>query len=358
MNNLDNLQQNGDEAATYEAESRGVAMNLFAILGFVAILLAGLWATVQLVNKVSQLSFNFDKPSLSIPFFGGDDALAITTPEGSYNSGESAQIAWSLGDSAEEAEGVTLSFSYACKKGLYIKVQEVSSDSYRALPCNAPYNVPAIDTSLHIMPVLTGDEPVEAAYSLTYAPITDTDEAVEQVAYGTLKVVLADAVTTDSTVKPATIVDIPKDGVVANTTTKIVKTVKKTYTSTPHTTKNVYVAPTRKSDPNGLADLTIKVLSVSAVDVDGKVAVRFEVANLGTKLADNWTFTATLPTNPPYTYVSPAQSALYAGERAELLLTFDRVILGNNPLLLAVDAYNVIVESLETNNSIITTVVR
>jgi len=155
---------------TYNEESRGVAMNIFAVLGFIAILIAGLWATVQLVKQISNLSFDFNKPTISMPTFGSDEELAIVANTNALNSGESAKVQWTLGSDAKSAEGSVLTFSYACKAGAYIKVGEAATGSYRAIPCNAPYTVPATDTELSIIPVLTTIETGELAYSIKYTP--------------------------------------------------------------------------------------------------------------------------------------------------------------------------------------------
>jgi len=349
---------------TYNEESRGVAMNIFAVLGFIAILLAGLWATVQLVKQISNLSFDFNKPNITMPMFGGDDELTLIKKEGTFRSGESTKIAWTLGEKAQKSEGSTLTFSYACKAGAYIKVANTATDSYRAIPCNAPYGIPTTKTDISIIPVLTNKDTGTLAYSLTYTPEEgETQSASSMIAIsktvGSVKMAQKPAVKIPTrptaTTRPVT-VPVFKEG---SNTARIVTPApiqaahKVVAPKAPvRKTKQVRtVVPVRTSNPNGLPDLAVKVLTVRPI-TDNKVAVTLEVANLGTKLANNWTFTALLPTDPAYSYVSEAQEALYAGERAELLLTFDKVKAGNGTLLITVDAQNSIVESLETNNSV------
>lgn len=91
----------------------------------------------------------------------------------------------------------------------------------------------------------------------------------------------------------------------------------------------------------------MKILNVEYL-TDDKLSVRFEVFNKGTKVASAWTFTAELPTDPSYTYVSEAQPDLYAGERAEMMLVFDRAKSGR--VTITVDKSDDIKESLESNN--------
>ncbi len=326
---------------TYDKESRGVAMNVFAILGFIAILLAGLWATIQLVKQLSTISIDFNNPIITMPIFGDKDKLAIVESGDILRSGESAKIMWTLGKKEREVQGSIITLSYACKSGIYLKVTNPNMEDYRAIPCNAPYNVPATDTEISIIPVLTDLETGEIAYSLTYTPTIGESQSVNSILKITTKGELAkDNTTTPVIVKPT---ETEKDATV--TTRKVVQTpVKKTIVRK--------LVPVRKSDPNGLPDLAVKILETSTADTNDKVAVKFEVTNLGTKVVSGWTFTANLPTDPAYSYVSEAQGALYAGERAEMLLTFDKVKTGTNVLILVVDAQNSIIESSEANNSV------
>lgn len=313
-------------------ESRGVAMNLFAVLGFVAILLAGLWATVQLVKQVSRFSTDFSMPTLSLPW-SHKDALVLH-PTDTLTSGTEATLKWDV----NTTDAGTIAFSYACRKDFYIKVQTPDSD-YRAIPCNAPYTMPSTDTSLSIIPMLQdgADDLPDAPFSLVFTPA----EGETFSAQGAL-VVLHDAAAVAVTPEPTE----GKDGVsgerpVVHAPTKTVAS-----TATRTVTKTVAV---RNSDPNGVADLAVQVLDAGLVAA-GKYSIKFEVSNLGTKVAEGWTFTASLPTNPPYIYISGPQQALYAGERMELLLTFDKVEGGE--AIITVDAPNTVPESVETNNSL------
>jgi len=353
---------------TYNEESRGVAMNIFAVLGFIAILIAGLWATVQLVKQISNLSFDFNKPTISMPSFGGNDKLTLIKNENTFRSGEGTKIQWTLGKDAQKAEGSTLTFSYACKAGAYIKVGDATTGSYRAIPCNAPYSIPTTYTELSIIPVLTNKNENTLAYSLAYTPKGGKVESVSSVlaiskTAKSVKVAQKPAAKTvtrqNTNTKP---VPTLKEGVTHSriVTPAPVKTARKVPAHKTITQKKTTVhkiVPVRTSNPNGLPDLTVKILAVQPTNMSNKIAIKFEVANIGTKLANGWTFTATLPTEPAYTYVSEAQGALYAGERAEMLMTFDKLKSGSNPLVITVDSQNAITESVEINNAVLQNIV-
>ncbi len=335
---------------TYNEESRGVAMNIFAVLGFIAILIAGLWATVQLVKQISNISFDFSKPTINIPTFGNEEKLTLVKNTNTLKSGESAKIAWELSEEAQKDENSTLSFSYGCKSGVYIKVFETESKNYRAIPCNAPYVLPSVTTTeMSIMPVLTSVSSADISYALTYASKTKDGETV--VKNSTMTVVRGTSPITSPVMKREKTItkneyEPIKEGAYVRTTSPSVTPV-----PAKKITKTTLV-PVRKSDPNGTPDLTVKILEIQTIGNTDKVSVKFEVANIGTKLVNSWTFTAVLPTDPAYTYVSEAQGALYAGERAEMLMTFDKLKSGNNSIVITVDAQNAIKESLETNNSV------
>lgn len=327
---------------SYNKESRGIAMNIFAVLGFVAILLAGLWATIQLVKQLPNITSGFNIPTITMPIFGDKDRLAIVENDGVLRSGESAKITWTLGQKEREAQGSIITLSYACKPGMYLRVANMSMTEYRAIPCNAPYNIPASQAEISIIPILTDIETGEILYSLTYTTITGESQSVNGILKISNEGELAQVVDTE---KKEEVETVKEEGAVVTTDTIVQAPVQKT-------TVIRKLVPVRKSDPNGLPDLAIKILEVGAVRADGKVPVRFEIANIGTRLVSNWTLTANLPTDPTYTYVSDAQGILYAGERAEMVLTFDKLQTGTNALTIIVDAQNAIHESMETNNSV------
>lgn len=222
-------------------ERNGVARNIFAILGFIAILLAGLWATVELVKRAAHLTSNMNMPALTQSWKQKKEAP---------------------GDDNEQS-------------------------------------------ALTITPTTTS----------IYLETAEHEDRVEPAAQPSAPVETSAAVTPQP--KPVTVV------------------------------KQV---PVRNTDPNGLPDLSVRMIE-SGLTAAHTYSVKFEVINNGTKLAQNWAFTALLPTHPAYTYTSEPQAALYAGERMELLLTFDKVQPGN--LLITVDSFNTLTEQDELNNILV-----
>ncbi len=84
-------------------------------------------------------------------------------------------------------------------------------------------------------------------------------------------------------------------------------------------------AATRATNLYGLPDLAVTIKSVTSLSsVQGRTAVQFTVANVGTNIArSGWSFNAQLPLVPAYTYQSQGQQALYPGDSIAFTLTYD-----------------------------------
>ncbi len=342
----------------YNQEGTGIAMNIFAVLGFVAILIAGLWATIQLVKQVSRLSFEFGKANIILSSFSEDDILKIVEKDIETRAGENVVIKWDINKGKfSGSENTEFTFTYVCNPGIYLKMKENEDPvSYKAIPCNSPIRLNAEDKELDIMPVIQNDyKERTVTYSLSYnkEDAGDTYEAIGTIIVqrptvakedvnGSPKQERArvfDAVDSGSLTQNYSLEKVAGDKYVRRNYSKKSDAVKSKKVSRPN---NV-----RYSNPNGMPDLAVKILNVEYL-TDDKLSVRFEVFNKGTKVASAWTFTAELPTDPSYTYVSEAQPDLYAGERAEMMLVFDRAKSGR--VTITVDKSDDIKESLESNN--------
>jgi hypothetical protein len=80
----------------------------------------------------------------------------------------------------------------------------------------------------------------------------------------------------------------------------------------------------KKSDEAGLPDLQVAITKIGVMqrgafvekDVfspSDTIVVKFDVSNTGTKAARGWTFSASLPANPVFTYNSDAQGRVKWG---------------------------------------------
>ena len=86
-----------------------------------------------------------------------------------------------------------------------------------------------------------------------------------------------------------------------------------------------YVASGRTTQLYGYADLAVYMLSnPGSVRAGSRIAMQFVVENVGTNVAPGgWTFSASLPYNPVYTYQSAPQQALYPGDKIVYTLNYD-----------------------------------
>jgi hypothetical protein len=62
-------------------------------------------------------------------------------------------------------------------------------------------------------------------------------------------------------------------------------------------------------------------------------AVRFTIKNVGTNYSGTWTFQATIPTYPAYTFISPPQQTLAPGDSIDYTLGFNQATPGTNQVI-------------------------
>lgn len=139
---------------------------------------------------------------------------------------------------------------------------------------------------------------------------------------------------------------------------------------TPGPTQNIPIVTGPVSDPNGEADLVVRVIAYGLVDrtsgtftqedeiprdlpSNKRGAIRFEVENIGTKLSGEWAFEAALPTSPSYTYRSDDQDSLFPGDKIEFIIGFDRLRNADeDDYRIEVDSKDDVDESRENNNTV------
>ncbi|MEX0931413.1 MAG: CARDB domain-containing protein [Candidatus Paceibacterota bacterium] len=113
-------------------------------------------------------------------------------------------------------------------------------------------------------------------------------------------------------------------------------------------------------DVGVLNKLTNEYTATSTYSRSDRIGIRFEVINEGGSRANNWYFSAILPTYPVYIYTSDTQQALNPGEKIEFTIGFDQVTAGDKTVTINVDPgkqvngdnfdNNQIIVNLETQN--------
>ncbi len=150
----------------------------------------------------------------------------------------------------------------------------------------------------------------------------------------------------------------------------VITTGTSTQTVGPKTQKTYPVTGTGASSATGKPDLAVTILDIGTVDKTSgaytatttlkstdRIAVRFQVANIGTKATGAWYFNAVLPTYPSYIFSSDAEQSLNPGDRIEFTVGFDDVAQANgNIVVINADPTGSINEISKANNIASTTI--
>ncbi len=313
------------------------ALKTLATLGLIALLAIGLWGAVQLV-KVMPGTFgrigsavSSAAASLSSIFVPAEH-LTMTVASGTVNSGEPVTVSYE--HRARKADG-TYTFTYECRSGVSFEVAKADGTYQQAL-CDTPIQISATtDTgSFKIIPVSSTTRFMDVPMTVSFVSSVPTDTKFSDRVLITIvnnAVVEGQVVATTTPVVTPTTTPATKPPV-----TKPPVTVKPGAGAT--TTVQIPVSGNPQSNPNGRADLAVVFTSIGYLDnatnafvassspmANQKVAVRFEIRNIGNKETGEWTFSAVLPTTPFYIYQSSMQRNLMPGDKIEYTLGFDMV---------------------------------
>ncbi len=274
---------------------RDSVVRAVALIGLLLVLILGAWGIILLVTNLPTIASNVGNSIVSLFTYrpGTDtnvviDEINVTAPA-SVKSGSSFVVSWEA-PNADESYRYTV--SYACANGLTLKAPS-GNGSYQTVPCATPFNFVGATSKMTLIPTITtgSDVPMSVVVSAT----REDDMAV--VASG------------------STVVNV----------TKTTSTNTNTGSSNSGTT---YVPSNNTSNLYGSADLAVRITSINSLSSQqGRVAVVFEVENIGTNLAPaGWMFTANLPVGYSYLYSSATQQALYPGDKIVYTLGFNSAI--------------------------------
>jgi hypothetical protein len=351
-----------------KAVFESATMKTFAVLGLIVILGLGLWGSVQVVrimpNVYSVVSKKASAAAVSISsLFISAEKMDLTANAGSVNSGEVVTLSWQH-TGGRPTDG-TYSLSLSCLSGVTIKTDGTNGTS-TPIACNVPTTLKNVSRSdsVKVIALSTANRFTDVPFTVTFTPKDTTKSAIS-------------AKTTVTIVNMNVPSGMPTTGTATSTTATSTTS---TTTTTPVTTKPVTPVKgqettdvrqisggttTPANNPNGQADLAVTFTDFGYLDsatnvfvssttpsVHGKVAVKFSIANIGTKETGTWQFSAPLPTTPPYTYVSNAQPSLMPGDRIEYTLAFDEANQSTTTLQITVNADNrgTVNESNKANN--------
>ena len=270
-----------------------------ALIGLLLVLLLGAWGIILLAFNLPTIAGNIGNSIVSLfdysPSGVTDDSLQVSAPE-SVQSGSALSLSWNI-DNANDYSYVV---SYACKNGLTLKAP-MPSGSYQIVPCSTPFNYVNATSKMTLVASAAGSIPLPATIVVSATKLSDGGVTASG--------------STIVSVNPNTAgaQPIPSQGGAQTGTT--------------------YVPANHTSNLYGYADLSVRIISVLPTSQNYNqypytqgthMNVQFEVMNLGTNVAPaGWTLSAQLPVGYAYTYNSPAQQALYPGDKIVYTMGFN-----------------------------------
>ncbi len=325
------------------------AVRVFAVLGFVAVIIFGMWGSVRVAEAVpgafSSLAAAF--VSLTSIFVPAGETVTLSGPQ-TVAAGTPFTISWTH----EKQNGTgSYTFRYDCADGVYFTSPDASGKQANVY-CNTTFNFINTANAITLTPVLTKNGPVAVTMYVDYTPNGSVTPTVT--GKGVLSVTGSAGATTPVTTP--------------TTPTTPVATTPGTPTSHVYPISGPGIHP---SDPNGYVDLVATVLQVGVVDKNSgaffassspsrsavsangqyRIAVQFQIQNNGTKTSPQFNFNAVLPTMPSNIFASPMQQALAPGDRIEFTLGFDELDpSGTGVFTVNADPSNSINEPNKTNN--------
>jgi hypothetical protein len=222
----------------------------------------------------------------------------------------------------------TYAFSYACVDGVSVDIRK-NEREITPVACETAVEL-GDATSVEVLVTSEKTRFVDLAYTITF---TENGANTQKLASrSTVTIVNATIPTSGAVANNDVKEETPAKPAPVATTPKPVKT--PVYTAGTPTTVTKYIYTTPVSDPKGKIDLQVTFLGVgtlsgktfipkTSIDIDDQSALQFEVKNIGTKTAEDWSYEANLPSD--ISYASDDQKALKPNERAVITLGFEGI---------------------------------
>jgi hypothetical protein len=323
------------------ARMAGSASRVLAIIGFVALIVIGMYGSVRVAQAVPGAFSRMAAAIVSITsiFVPADELITVSLP--SYSVLHETPVTIAFEHKNKKVDG-SYSFRYSCAAG--VTLTTVAGDGTpTSITCNEPYGFAPFNNSITLTPQSTSTRFTDVEVFIAFTPS----------GAGTATVIGSNLMTIEN----------QKVGSTPVTPTPEVPPAPKPKPTTPPKT-TIVVPQGRASDPNGYTDLVARIIEVGTLDSAGvftasstpsrqfRIAVRFAIENVGTKTANKeFAFSAVLPTYPPYTHFSPMQVVLGPGDRIEYTIGFDSFDPSNTgTFMVNVDPSQSVNERDHTNN--------
>ncbi len=332
----------------------------FAIVGFILLVLFGVWLAVKIVSFVPSAFSSLASLADSVYNAGKNEEITVKGENNVYNASEAFTLSWE----AMRRPG-TYTFSYACTEGVSVDTKDTEG-KIASLTCGEPLAL-GNNTSLEVLVASEKNRFTDVPYTITYtkngatqaSSMLTRDLTVVNVAIPASGALVTKDKEVMVTPKPAVAVAPVYLGATEadQAPTPVAKPAAKPAPKPTTITKTVYTVPV--SNPDGVIDLQVTYLGSgtisgstfvkqSAIDAEESGAIQFEVKNVGTKTADVWSYVANLPADINFT--SGTQKALKPNERAIITLGFEGLTNdGTEKVAINVTAKN---DTKTTNNKV------
>lgn len=334
------------------AGMRAQALKALSIVGFVAVLIFGVWGLIQVARMVPAVFSSLQSAAVSLSsIFIPAERLEISMSSANVKSGEPFTLSWQ--HEGKRSDG-SYQVSFSCRDGVSMQAPD-KSGAYQNVFCDAPFNLTNEASSMKLVAFSQNARYVDVPMKLTFTQTSDGKVSASTETALTIendKFASGAATSTPSTTPSGS----------SQNSGRIIR-------KAGSETRNVYTVTTagRESNPSGRMDLSVTILGTGVIDPatniftagssirrGGKGAVRFVVENLGDKTVPNWYFNAVTPTYPMYIYTSDMQPELGPGDRIEYTLGFDLAdgAATGGVFTINVDPANSLGNELSENNNI------
>jgi hypothetical protein len=329
---------------------KDITLKVLSVVGGIAVVAGIVWVGVRgltLFPNIGTLLANAVASVESI--FIPAERIVVATVDSQIVVNEPFTLTW---DHREKKDDGSYTLSYECRDNLFLARR--ANGTQTTLFCNT--QIPILENEKEISLIAIGtvdgftELPVAVAFKRNNQPIASLRGEATLLVQDTY---LDTATSTDADIlTPTSTSSTPS-----------------TSSPQPHTpTVTVPIVTPPFSNPNGKADLAVRVLGYGLVDKttgvftarteipqdipSGKrAAIKFEIVNLGTKETGSWKFEAELPTSPAFTYTSNNQQSLFPGDKIQYTIGFDSVRDANqDDYTITADSTDKVTESNEKNN--------
>lgn len=315
-------------------ERKDSVTKTLAILGFIAIIILIVWLAVKVVAFIPSAFSSLASIADSVYNNTGSKELVVKTKNSVVTAGEAFPVSWS-----KMRGGGTYGFEYLCADGVSVDIR-TETGATQPVACDTFIDLEDA-TGIDLLINAEKERFTDIEYAVTYIR-----EGAENVVTDAVITVVNTSIAVEDEVayeEDEMTESTEPEGEVAGSFTFATEPSTPTTPTTPEPntptytagepeviTNYVYQVPV--SDPNGVVDLQVTHLGVGVVDdglfiplasleEDEDGAIRFEIKNIGTKTANDWSYEAVLPSD--IEFKSGKQEALKPNERVVITLGFN-----------------------------------